>query len=109
MKIVTGTGKCNWDQGLGEWWLINNYSDQNYMIEPVDNIEMDLPGVGKDNINIFEADGYITVEWKNKCGTIEKRQFSVCRYSSIDASYIDGVLKIKLIPVPTKQIEIKSE
>lgn len=70
--------------------------------EEIDKIKLYLPGVGKENIEVLASKkNQVTVKWKTVDGkeTKEnKRTYTVIPFKDIEATYIDGVLDVKIKP-----------
>ena len=92
--------------------------DSNYVLE------VEMPGVNKDNISLRLNDGYLTVSYKstfeeneNKAKFIHQERYygsmsrsfyvgNSIKEEDIDASYVDGVLKVSFPKKPeVKNVE----
>lgn len=86
--------------------LVDMLNDTNHIPTKKDiYIEKALPGVGKDNIKLKSVGNKIDLEFKYDNRVFTYNNFIISDihdFDKIDASYIDGVLKIK---VPLKKEE----
>lgn len=79
--------------------------------KPVETAEIETPGVDRKDINIEVKDNFLRVNWKNRFGSSQSRNYWIDDAEDIDAIYKDGLLKItvkhKKQESKSKRIELK--